>query len=171
MAFCTSPFRSLENWFDGIKVAAFVNHTWQWKNITSITSKLLWKDGAPEKQYSRTRRNFGLGWDLGWKQPNISKNLGWRPRASTSRCTRTQEPWLPPKCFPGTWHVLDPAGKQDIQRHVIVHEPANSAPKKHVAAAHEVILVALTKRKFPLESLGQFHDNLNWTWESDRSDR
>eukprot|EP00435_Cladocopium_sp_Y103_P008945 s1987_g2.t1 len=31
-------------------------------------------------------------------------------------------------------------GKQDIQRHVIVHEPANSAPKKHVAAANEVMI-------------------------------
>lgn len=61
-----------------------------------------------------------------------------------------RNPGYPQNAFPG--HVLDPAGKQDIQRHVIVHEPANSAPKKHVAAAHEVILVALTKRKFPLDN-------------------
>ena len=59
-------------------------------------------------------------------------------------------PGYPQNAFPG--HLLDPAGKQDIQRHVIVHEPANSAPKKHVAAANEVILVALTKPKFPLEN-------------------
>lgn len=38
-------------------------------------------------------------------------------------------------------------GKQDIQRHVIVHEPANSAPKKHVAAAHEVILEQRNNQK------------------------